>query len=158
MSSREYEEFVESLTRHGARFLLVGAHAVAFYAQPRATKDLDVLVDNDEENAARVLEAIRDFFGGADLGLRPEDLTERGRVVQLGVAPARIDILTSLPSIPEFGTAWSRRVSGRFGDVRADFLSLEDLLREKQASDRLQDQADAESLQRARRGDPEPER
>lgn len=153
MSSPEYEEFVESLTRHGARFLIVGAHAVALYAQPRATKDLDVLIDNDADNAVRVLDAIRDFFGGAELGLSVADLTKPGRVVQLGVFPARIDILTSLPSVADFEKAWSNRVDSSFGSVAAHYLSLAELLREKESSNRLQDQADAENLRRVRPSD-----
>ena len=63
MSSRDYEEFLESLNAHEVRYLVVGAHAVAFHARPRATKDLDVLLAPDPENAERALAAIRSFLG-----------------------------------------------------------------------------------------------
>ena len=82
MSSRDYEEFLASLNAHGARYLLVGAHAVAHHARPRATKDLDVYVEPTTENAERVLAAIGDFFGGADLDLEATDLTAPERVGQ----------------------------------------------------------------------------
>ncbi len=68
MPSQDYEEFIAALNAHGARYLVVGAHAVAFHARPRATKDLDLLVDPHPQNAEKVLAALRDFFGGADPG------------------------------------------------------------------------------------------
>lgn len=114
----------------------------------RATKDLDVLIDNSEHNDPRVIAAIRDFFGGAELDLTTSDLAETKRVFQLGIFPHRIDILTSLPSVADFDEAWRKRVRGRFGDVEANYLSLEDLLHEKEGSERLQDLADAGSLRR----------
>lgn len=151
MSSRDYEEFLASLNAHGVRYLLVGAHAVAHHARPRATKDLDVYVEPTAENAERVLAAIRDFFGGADLGLGVADLTAPERVVQLGVAPARIDLLSSLSSIGDFAAAWERRVDARFGSVDSHYIGLDDLIVEKQSAGRDQDRADVRSLQAARR-------
>jgi len=69
MPSRDYEEFIAALNARGVRYLVVGAHAVAYHARPRATKDLDILLEPTRENALRALTALRDFFGGA--GLRP---------------------------------------------------------------------------------------
>lgn len=151
MSSHDYEEFLASLNAHHVRYLLVGAHAVAHHARPRATKDLDVYVDPSVENVQRVLRAIRDFFGGADIGVGVADLTEPGRVVQLGIAPARIDLLSSLSAINDFGAAWERRVHGRFGKVDAPYIGLEDLIAEKESTGRDQDRADARSLRAAQR-------
>ena len=76
MLSPDYEEFIAALNAHGVRYLVVGAHAVAYHARPRATKDLDILLDPAPENARRALEALRNFFGGADLGYGVEDLTD----------------------------------------------------------------------------------
>jgi hypothetical protein len=88
VKSRDYEEFIEFLNQLGAKYLVVGAHAVAFHARPRATKDLDVFIEPTRENAERVLEAIRQFLG-TDLGIKPGDLSKPGRIVQLGVAPSQ---------------------------------------------------------------------
>ena len=74
MPSQDYEEFIAALNAHGVRYLVVVAHAVAFHARPRATKDLDILIDSTPANARRTLAAARDFFGGADLGYTLEDL------------------------------------------------------------------------------------
>ncbi|HEX2164153.1 MAG TPA: nucleotidyltransferase [Thermoanaerobaculia bacterium] len=150
MSSRDYEEFLASLNAHGVRYLLVGAHAVALHARPRATKDLDVLVAPTRDNAERVLAAIRDYFGGADLAIMVSDLTTPERVVQLGVAPARIDLLSSLSSVRDFEAAWERRVDARFGSVDAHYIGLDDLIAEKESAGRDQDRADARSLRAAR--------
>jgi|SRR6185295_7222346 len=148
MASRDYEEFIESLNASGARYLIVGAHAVAFYARPRATKDLDLFIEPTPENAARVLEAIRTFLD-SDLGLTVEDLTTPGRIVQLGVAPARIDLLSRLSGNRDFSDAWNARVDAKFGDVDAHYLSLGDLIEEKESAGRDQDRADLRSLRKA---------
>jgi len=149
MKSRDYEEFVESLNASGARYLIIGAHAVAFHARPRATKDFDIFIESTPDNVERVLAAIRDFLG-SDLGLTAKDLTTPGSIVQLGVAPSRIDILSRLASLREFASAWNSRVDAKFGDVDAHYLSLDDLIQEKERADRDQDRADLRSLRRVR--------
>lgn len=151
MRYRDFEEFLASCNAHGVRYLVVGAHAVAFHARPRATKDLDVYVDPTAENAERLLTAIRDFFGGADLGFTVEDVTELDTVLQLGVAPVRIDLLSSLSGIESFEQAWRQREDGAYGSVDTHYLSLDDLISAKRSADRDQDRADLEHLQRARK-------
>lgn len=150
MKSRDYEEFIESLNRIGARYLIVGAHAVAFHARPRATKDLDLFLQPTPENAERVLDAIRDFLG-TDLGIRVEDLSTPGRIVQLGVAPTRIDLMSRLDGVEDFESAWTKRIDAEFGDVPAHFLSLEELIQSKTSAGRDQDKADLRALRRASR-------
>ncbi len=117
MASHDYEEFIAALNAHGARYLIVGAHAVAFHARPRATKDLDILIESTVDNARKVLAALREFFGGADLGYTVEDLTAPDWIIQLGVAPVRIDLLTDILGFSRFEDAWKNRVVGRFGSV-----------------------------------------
>jgi predicted nucleotidyltransferase len=148
MISRDYEELLESFNAHGVRYLLVGAHAVALHGRPRATKDLDIFLEATDKNAAKVLTAIRTFFGGTDLGIRAEDLLTPGKIIQLGVAPSRIDLLSRLASRIEFSQAWSNRVEAHYGSVATHFIGLDDLIVEKTASGRLQDQADLETLRR----------
>jgi predicted nucleotidyltransferase len=149
MRSRDYEEFVESLNASGARYLIVGAHAVAFHARPRATKDLDVLIEPSLDNAERVLAAIRAFLD-SDLGLTLADLTTPGRIIQLGVAPSRIDLLSRLAGNHDFRALWESRVDAKFGEVDAHYLSLDDLIQEKESAGRDQDRADLRSLRRVR--------
>ncbi|MBZ0115183.1 MAG: hypothetical protein K8J08_22195 [Thermoanaerobaculia bacterium] len=150
MSSRDYEEFLESFNNHGVRYLVVGAHAVAFHAQPRATKDLDLLIDQSPENGRAALEAIRAFLG-TDLGLSLDDLIDTGSIVQLGDVPSRIDILAQLSHAIDFDTAWRARAGGRFANVPTQYLALDDLIREKEEVGRDQDRADVKVLKMARR-------
>ncbi len=146
MNSPDYEEFVALLNARGAKYLIVGAHAVAFYAQPRATKDLDLYIESSEQNAVLVLEVIREFFGGYDLGLTIEDLCNLDSVVQLGVAPTRIDLISGLQGVADFQAAWDRRVEGQYGAAAGQYLSLEDLIAAKRSANRGQDRVDLEQL------------
>jgi hypothetical protein len=149
MASRDYEEFIAALNAHGVRYLLIGAHAVAFHARPRATKDLDILVEPTPENAQRVLDAMQDFFGGARLNYAIEDVIDPDCILQLGVAPVRIDVLSTIPGCPDFPILWKRRVDARFGNVSTYYIGLADLIGNKEATDRPQDRADVGVLRRA---------
>jgi Nucleotidyl transferase of unknown function (DUF2204) len=150
MLSQDYEEFIAALNAHGVRYLIVGAYAVAFHARPRATRDLDILLEPRAENARRALAALRDFFGGADPGYTVEDLTDPRWIIQLGVAPIRIDLLPEIPGFPGFEVAWKNRVKARFGSVAACYLGLDDLIRAKEAAGRAQDRADVRVLRRVK--------
>jgi hypothetical protein len=149
MASRDYEEFIAALNAHGVRYLLIGAHAVAFHARPRATKDLDILVEPTRANAKKVLDAMRDFFGGVRLNYTIEDVVDPDSILQLGVAPLRIDVLSTILGCPDFLTLWKRRVEARFGDVPTHYIGLHDLIGNKESTDRLQDRADVDVLRRA---------
>ncbi|HSR66697.1 MAG TPA: hypothetical protein VLU25_02055, partial [Acidobacteriota bacterium] len=97
------------------RFLLVGAHAVGFWAEPRATGDLDVLIDPTPENAGRVMAALK-MFGAPLHDLTEEDLTSPGTVYQMGLPPVRIDILNSVSGV-SFEEAWDGHGRANFGDL-----------------------------------------
>jgi len=150
MLPQDYEEFCAAFERHGVRCLVVGAHALAFHARPRATKDLDILIEPSLANARRALAALRDFFGGADLECTVADLADPHSVIQLGRAPVRIDLLSTLPGCPSFKRAWADRVEAPFGSVKVHYLGLDDLIRAKEAAGRAQDLADLRILRRAR--------
>ena len=124
---------------------MVGAHALAAHGHVRATKDLDVWVRPARDNAARVLSALRAF--GAPLhDLTQSDLAAPGLVFQIGVAPLRIDIMTSIDCV-EFAEAWPARMLTKFADQPGTVLSREDLIKNKRATGRAQDAADVERLE-----------
>ncbi|MGA3029053.1 MAG: DUF2971 domain-containing protein [Bryobacteraceae bacterium] len=131
------------LNAHRAKYLVVGAYAVAIHAQPRATKDLDILVKADPENARAVFAALAEF--GAPLqGLTSADFQEPGPFFRMGREPVGVDILTAVPGV-EFDAAWSRRIEDVFHEetgLRTNFISREDLLAAKRAAGRWQDLAD----------------
>lgn len=88
MPNRDYEEFLAALNDREVRYLVIGAHAVAFHAIPRATKDLDLLLDPSPANAQRVLTALRDFFG-TDLGYTVSDLQRAKAAARPAKRPKR---------------------------------------------------------------------
>lgn len=140
----DYEELFECFGRHRVNYLVIGAHAVAYFARPRYTKDLDIFVEPTEANARRVLAALEEFgFGG--LGLSVEDFSEVGRIVELGMAPNRIDIVTSIDGVT-FAEAWPARVEGGYGEARVHYMSREHLVQNKRASGRPQDLLDLQAL------------
>lgn len=133
------------------RFLVVGAHAMAAHGVPRATGDLDVWVQADAANAARVWQALLAF--GAPLeafGIKARDFAVPGDVVQLGLPPRRIDVLTAIDGL-DFAAAWDARLVVDVGGGSAPVLSFEDLLRNKCASARPKDVQDVAMLRQAQR-------
>jgi len=124
---------------------VVGGYAVMLYSEPRFTKDLDIRVDREGGNPERVFRALAKF--GAPLsGIVPADFAKTDRIYQLGVAPMRIDVLTSVSGV-EFPAAWDRRKEASFGDTVATFIGLDDLLTNKRATARMSDLADCERLE-----------
>ena len=143
--NRDFRDLLAEFNGQGVEYIVVGAHALAAHGHVRATKDLDVWIRPEAENARRVIEALKSF--GAPLhDLRERDLSERGLIFQIGVAPVRIDILTSIDGV-EFGEAWGARMLTRFADQPVAVLSREHLLQNKRASGRTQDLADIEWLE-----------
>ena len=106
MLNSHYRDILSQLSEKKVKFLLVGAYAMAFHGYPRSTMDIDLLVKPDPENARLVLQALDDF-GAPVEGLSVEDLQKEGLIFQIGVAPCRIDILTSIDGI-KFEDAYTR--------------------------------------------------
>lgn len=144
--NRDFRDIVAALLDAKARFLIVGAHALAVHGVPRATGDLDLWIDRTAPNVASVWQALGAFGAPLDaLGVTRDDLTRPDIVVQLGIPPYRVDLLTGLSGL-EFVDAWGRRIIAPFEDVDAPFLSREDLVRNKRETGRHRDLADLESL------------
>ena len=142
--TKDFQELLAAFDEHDVRAVIVGGYAFSFHAEPRLTKDFDLLVEPSEQNAQRVVAALLDFIG--DLGLSPSDFDAPGRIVQLGVAPWRIDIITSIQDV-SFAEAWTDRVQATFHGIPAAYLSKHHLIRNKRAVGRHQDLADVEKLE-----------
>ncbi|MFN4070759.1 MAG: nucleotidyltransferase [Thermus caldifontis] len=137
----EMLDFLRALHGTGARFLVIGGYALAFFGRPRFTKDLDLWVSAQE--ADKVLAAIRTFFGGDDLGLTPSDLATPG-VVQLGYAPNRIHLV--ILESPSFDEAFARATVHQIRDVAVYVVHPEDFKALKKAFGRPIDLRDLEEL------------
>jgi hypothetical protein len=141
---------LSAFSAEGVEFMIVGAYALAAHGLPRATGDLDLWVGTEGENPARVRRALV-RFGAPVEELSEEDLRRPGLVFQIGVAPQRIDILTSIDGV-EFREAWPHRLVAELGGLRLPVISREDLIRTKRACGRPQDLADIASLESRRGG------
>jgi|SRR5579871_516348 len=146
----DWKELLSVLNACHVKYLVVGAYAVSVHAQPRATKDLDIWVKPDPENAHAVYQALAKF-GTPLKGLTAADFAEQGPFFRMGREPVAIDILTEIPGV-DFEPAWERRVEEVVDPataLKAYFISREDLIAAKLASGRPQDLADVHALRKA---------
>lgn len=142
----DFREMLEALLAEGARFLVVGAHAVAAHGIPRTTGDLDLWVEPTAANAERVWRALLRFGAPIEaLQLKQEDLARRDLVVQMGLPPRRIDLLTSISGV-DFAGAWEDRVEREVSGLLVQYLGRDALLRNKRTTGRAKDLADLEAL------------
>jgi hypothetical protein len=143
--NQDFKEFIRSLNDNQVHYLVAGGYAVALHGYPRYTKDLDIWIEASPENAARIIKAL-DQFGFSSLGLKESDFLVEDQIIQLGYAPNRIDILTSLPGV-DFNACYKDRFHLSVEEIEVDFIDLENLRKNKKASGRLQDLADLENLE-----------
>lgn len=148
MMPEDLKELLRAFNDQAVKFLVVGGYAFGVHAEPRATKDLDILVRSDEENSKAVFRALAQY--GAPLGgLTPSDFMD-GTTFQIGQPPARIDILQHIDGVT-FDEAWENRIEGIIdGQIQAAIISRDDLIRNKLASGREQDILDVKTLRTAK--------
>jgi len=143
------KELIDALNRWQAQYLVVGAHAVGVYTEPRSTKDLDIWVNPTKENAKRVVAAMKEF-GAPAFTHSEKDMVSKDTFFIIGnpKGPDRIDILKDIPGVV-FEECWKNRRTLDIGGTQINFPGLEDILKAKEAVQRPQDVADAEKLRKA---------
>ena len=150
---QDYKDLLSAFHAHGAKYLIVGGFAVVYHAQPRFTRDMDLFIKADLENARAIYVALASF--GAPLaGVRAEDFTDRDSFFRFGHDPKGFDILPAIPGV-DFDSAWERRIESvidKATGLKANFISAEDLISSKLASGRPQDLADAHAILKAAGG------
>ncbi|MDR4494487.1 MAG: hypothetical protein AB7P17_07685 [Nitrospirales bacterium] len=144
--NRDFVEMLFALSETGADFLIVGAYAVAAHGHPRATGDLDIWIRPSPENAERVFQALQ-AFGAPVSNLSREDLQHPDTVFQIGVAPFRIDILTSITGV-NFDQAWQNKMTITIEDRLVSCIGRDELLLNKKSTARPKDLADIDALER----------
>jgi uncharacterized nucleotidyltransferase DUF6036 len=153
---QDYKDLLSAFQSHGVKYLVVGGFAVIYHAQPRFTKDIDLLIKTDAENAKATYAALAEF--GASLqGVRPEDFTDSNSLFRFGREPKAFDILPVIPGV-DFDAAWEKRVEVLIDPatgLMASFISADDLIASKLASGRPQDLADADAIRKAASQRPE---
>jgi hypothetical protein len=142
----DFRDLLAAFVAGGVRFLVVGAHALAVYGIPRMTGDLDLWIEPTPANAARVWGALAAFGAPLQtLAVRESDFVTPDQVVQLGLAPYRVDILTSISGV-EFAQGWDGRKEGMLFDVTVAFIGRDALIRNKRATGRPKDLEDIAAL------------
>jgi hypothetical protein len=142
---QDFKELLSAFNAGQVRYLIVGGYAVSFHAQPRATKDLDILIGADAENSKAVYAALAKF-GAPIEGLSAKDFAEPDNFFRMGTPPVMVDIMPKISGV-EFEEAWRRRVDVRIDDdLSVPFISREDLLVAKLSAGRAQDLIDVDAL------------
>lgn len=141
----DYKELLRLLNRHRVKYLIVGAYAVIHYTEPRYTKDLDIWIKLEEENAGRTYAALSEF--GAPLkNITVRDFLNPALVYQIGMEPVRVDILTGI-GVLDFDAAYKHRSAVSFDGVKANVLGIHDLMEVKKKTGRPMDKVDAAALE-----------
>lgn len=147
---QDYKDLLSAFQSHGVKYLVVGGMAVIYHAQPRFTRDMDLLISPDPENAKATYAALGEY-GAALEGIRPEDFTDRNSFFRFGRDPRGFDILPGIPGV-DFDAAWERRVEDVIdttSGLKANFICAADLIAAKLAAGRPQDLADADAIRKA---------
>ena len=143
----DFKDFIRCLNSNDVCYLLVGGWAVGFYGNPRATKDIDFLVANDSGNLAKLQKALA-VFGSPAVDM--ERFKEKGRVIRLGSSPIQIDIINTADGI-DIVECYPRKEIIKVEEIEVYVISKDDLVKNKKASGRSMDIADAERLEKYRK-------
>ena len=140
----DFKDLLELFNKYQVKFLIVGGYALAFHGAPRMTGDIDLFIDTNSQNAQRIMQALGEF-GFGDVGLTLQDFILPEKVIQLGVPPVRVDIITSLSGF-SWEKAYGSKESGKYGNVPVFYINKELFLFNKRAIGRKKDEADIEAL------------
>jgi hypothetical protein len=142
--NQDFKEFIALLNKHKVKFIIVGAYAVGFHGYVRNTGDLDIWIDTDNDNAEKIISALHEF-GFSSLDISIEDLTKKDFVIQLGLPPHRLDLLTSVTAL-NFDECYSKIQVTAIDGVELPFVDLESLKKNKRSTGRNKDLGDVENL------------
>jgi predicted nucleotidyltransferase len=134
----------ELLNKNDVKYMIVGSYALSIYSKPRFTNDIDVFILVDRTNSDKMIKSLLEF-GFEHLDITAEDLNKPDQIIQLGYAPNRIDILTSIDGV-NFSEAYERRTIGKYGGQIVNFISKDDLIINKKTTGRKKDLDDLEYL------------
>ena len=140
----DFKELLELFNARGVEYLVVGGYALAAHGAPRNTGDIDLWINPTRDNAIRVLRALEQFgIGGLGLGI--DDFVKPDHVMQLGVPPVRVDLVTAIDGVT-WDEAWPGKLTGEYGSVSTHYIGRREFIINKRASGRRKDLADLEAL------------
>jgi predicted nucleotidyltransferase len=141
---QDFKEFLKLLRSHGVKYLLIGGYAVSYHGYVRPTGDMDIWILPEPENVARIIDALGDF-GFGSTGLSPELFLAPRRIVRIGNAPLRLEIMNAISGV-EFEECYRTRITESMHGIEVDLIDLGNLKRNKAASGRLKDLDDLSHL------------
>jgi hypothetical protein len=141
---QDFRDLLALFNEHKVEYMIVGAYALAFHGAPRYTGDIDILVEPETSNAQRIMAALNKF-GFGSVGLKAEDFDAPDKVIQLGVPPVRVDIVTSITGV-SWEEAFAGRVEGKYGDIHVYYIGRKQFISNKRALGRKKDLADLEAI------------
>jgi hypothetical protein len=147
---KDFEELLELFNKNKVKYCIVGAYAVALYAKPRYTKDMDILVEPSIKNAHKIIKSLNGF-GFKNLGLAERDFSQKNKIIQLGYEPVRVDIITSIEG-SSFKQIWKNKKISQYGKQKVFFIGINELIKTKKASTRKQDKLDLDILLQLNQG------
>ena len=141
--TQDYKDIIVLFNKHNVKFLIAGAYAMAKVGYSRSTYDIDLWVEKNKENAINIVNALEEF--GVPYKIEPDDFLVKNSVLQIGIEPNRIDILTDIDGV-DFKDAWQNKQEVIFDDLKAYSLEINDLIKNKSATNRAKDKLDLEQL------------
>jgi hypothetical protein len=141
---KDFRDLLALFNVHKVEYLIVGGYALAFHGAPRFTGDIDIFVEPNAHNAERILKVLIEF-GFGSLNLTVEDFSSPDKVVQLGVPPVRVDLVTAITGV-SWKEAFDGRTPGIYGDIPVYFIGRNEFVANKRAVGRKKDLADLEAL------------
>lgn len=146
---KDFEDFVALLNQYEVTYMVIGGYALAFHGKPRHTGDLDIWIDLAEDNAEKMIKVIIGF-GMASLGLKKRDFLQEGGITQIGYPPLRIDILNEIDGV-NFNEAYPNKLIIDVDGLPVNYIGLDDLIKNKEASGRRQDLTDVDTLNKLKK-------
>jgi hypothetical protein len=143
--NQEYRDMIEIFNEQGVKYLVVGAYAMSTFGYSRSTYDIDLWIEKQKGNVQKVLMAFEEF--GLPFEISEEDLTKNNSIIQIGVAPIRIDILTDIDGV-NFDEAYKKKIEHNFGELVASVINIDDIIKNKTASNRAKDKIDIIELKK----------
>lgn len=144
MFEPDFIDFIELLNKHTVKYMVIGAHALAFHGRPRHTGDLDIWIKPNDENATKMV-AVLNEFGFGSLGLSAPDFLKENYVTQLGYPPLRIDILNTISGV-DFDEAYLNKITGEADGLNINFINISDFIKNKETTGRAKDLGDIAAL------------
>ena len=141
---KDFRDFLQLLSEHDVRYLLIGGYAVGYYGYPRATADIDIWIEPNKNSAEKIVRVLSDF-GFDQNNLSEEFFLQKDKIVRLGNPPLRIEILMSISGV-DFTSCYNERVEDNISGIPVKIISLENLKTNKRVANRYKDLDDLEKL------------